>query len=95
MIGSTIIRIVYGLDTTGPEGEEYVRIAEDVMTCFNTIYEPGRYLVQTFPSLRHVPAWFPGARFQREFAAWRGRMQAMLDLPWAAAEARRVRTLRL
>ena len=94
MIGCTIIPIVYGLDTSGPEGESYVRIAEDAMDCFNVVIQPGRYLVQTFPSLRHIPAWFPGAGFQREFAAWKERVRAMLEVPWAAAEARRVRAFR-
>jgi hypothetical protein len=29
---------------------------------------PGRFLVNIFPSLRHVPSWFPGAGFQRFLA---------------------------
>lgn len=29
---------------------------------------PGRFLVETFPFLRYVPEWFPGAGFQRIFA---------------------------
>ena len=89
MIGTIIIRVVYGLDTSG-SGMEYVRIAEESMDCFNAVFEPGRYLVQTFPWLRFVPSWFPGAGFQREFAEWRPRVQSMRDVPWEAAVARKV-----
>ena len=89
MIGTIIIRIVYGLDTSG-SGMEYVHIAEDAMDAFNAAFEPGRYLVQTFPWLRFVPSWFPGAGFQRDFAEWRPRVQSMRDVPWEAAVARKV-----
>ena len=31
---------------------------------------PGKFMVEFFPWLRHVPAWMPGANFQRRFAEW-------------------------
>ena len=89
MIGTIIIRVAYGLDTSGP-GMEYIRIAEETTACFNAVFEPGRYLVKTFPWLHFVPSWFPGAGFQREFAKWRPRVQSMRDVPWEAAMARKV-----
>ena len=83
MIGAMIMRIVYGLDVYGPD-EKYIQIAEKSMECFSAVFNPGRYLVQTLPCLRFVPAWFPGAGFQREFAAWRPQVAAARDLPWEA-----------
>ena len=84
MIGAMIMRIVYGLDVYGPD-EKYIQIAEKSMECFSAVFNPGRYLVQTLPWLRFVPASFPGAGFQREFAAWRPQVAAARDLPWEAA----------
>ena len=34
-------------------------------------FVPGKFLVDVLPQLQHVPAWFPGAGFQRIFAQWR------------------------
>ena len=94
MIGAIIIRVVYGLDVYGPD-EKYVRIAEKSMECFSALFDPGRYLVHTLPWLRFVPAWFPGAGFQREFAAWKPQVTAARDLPWEAAAEKKVSCIRL
>ena len=59
----TIARVVYGIDIAGEVGKEYMRIVKRVAECINSAFRPGRYLVQTFPWLRLVPAWFPGAQF--------------------------------
>ncbi|RXW19106.1 hypothetical protein EST38_g6748 [Candolleomyces aberdarensis] len=32
---------------------------------FSDAVVPGRFLVNVFPSLKHVPSWFPGAGFKR------------------------------
>ena len=87
MVGTTIIRVAYGLDASdkGP-GYEYVLGAERAMHCFNTVFQPGRYLVQTFPWLRYVPAWFPGASFQRVAREARTLASAMKEAPYDAAK---------
>ncbi|RDX44537.1 cytochrome P450 [Lentinus brumalis] len=55
LIGAIIIRVSYGLEVIGGN-DKYIELAEDTMECFNTVFQPGRYLVQTFPSLRNVPS---------------------------------------
>ncbi len=85
-----IIRVAYGLEVIG-ENDKYIKIAEDAMDCFNIVFQPGRYLVQTFPSLRRIPSWFPGAGFKREFAAWFPVVRKIHEVPWEAAMAARVR----
>ena len=92
MIGAMIMRIVYGLDVYGPD-EKYMHIAEKSMQCFSAVFHPGTYLVQTLPWLRFVPAWFPGAAFQRQFAAWKPQVVAARDLPWEAVVERKVSRL--
>ena len=90
MIGAIIIRVAYGVDVEDKDSV-YIRIADRAMDCFNVVFQPGRYLVQTFPWMRHIPAWCPGAGFQREFNAWRPTVRSIHDIPWAAAMEAKVR----
>ncbi|KAH9937825.1 cytochrome P450 [Epithele typhae] len=96
LIGTVIIRIVYGLDVKdslpGCPPNKYISIAEESMSAFSVIFHPGQYYAQSFPWLRYVPAWFPGARFQRDFAAWRPIVRSMLNVPWKAAGKLTVRS---
>lgn len=80
-----IVRVAYGISATGEAGRKYIHIAEEAMDFIKKVFQPGTYLVETLPWLRFVPAWFPGATFQREFARWRLVAQAARDEPWEAA----------
>ncbi|KAI0705412.1 cytochrome P450 [Earliella scabrosa] len=40
---------------------------------------PGRYLVELFPFLRHVPPWLPGAGFRKQLAEWLRDVETMRD----------------
>ncbi|KAI0718537.1 cytochrome P450 [Cerioporus squamosus] len=84
MFGAVIMRIVYGLEV-GDNDDEYIHTAEEAITAFNVTFTPGKYLVETFPIMRFIPRWFPGAKFRREAAAWRPAVFRMRDLPWEAA----------
>ncbi|RPD69164.1 cytochrome P450 [Lentinus tigrinus ALCF2SS1-7] len=90
LIGAIIIRVAYGIKVVG-ENDKYIKIAEDAMDAFNIVFQPGRYLVQTFPSLRHIPPWFPGAKFGREFADWFPIVQKIHEVPWETAIAERLK----
>ncbi|KAI0634016.1 cytochrome P450 [Trametes polyzona] len=85
-IGSGILRIAYGIDIE-KENIPYMTIAEEALTTFAATFVPGKYLVETFPVLRLLPSWFPGARFKREGAAWKKKVQRLRDTPWDAAIA--------
>ncbi|KAI0352607.1 CyP450 monooxygenase [Trametes cingulata] len=63
---ATMFKIIYGMDV---QDEQDSRIAL-VEAAFEAIAEgiPGRFLVEMFPILRNIPAWFPGAGFQRVLA---------------------------
>ncbi|RDX45250.1 cytochrome P450 [Lentinus brumalis] len=70
LISAIIIRTTYGLQGAD-ENDVHIKITEDAMDCVNNVFKPGQpYLVQTFPSLRHIPSWFPGATFKHQFASW-------------------------
>lgn len=48
-----------------PEDDPLVNLAEESVTLTNTAAVPGRFLVDTVPVLQYIPAWVPGATFQR------------------------------
>ncbi|KAF9257842.1 cytochrome P450 [Marasmius fiardii PR-910] len=63
--GSVVLSVAYGLDIK-PKGDPYVAIADAAMHPLLEALVPGKYLVDSFPILKHIPSWFPGAGFQRK-----------------------------
>ena len=88
--GSTIMRIVYGLDVA-EKNDEYISLVEKGVDVFIRITVPGRYLVEALPFLRHLPSWFPCAKFRRDAAEWKKSVEAMRDVPFRAAKDKIVR----
>ncbi|KAI1788653.1 cytochrome P450 [Ganoderma leucocontextum] len=63
-IGGSIMDAVYGIEIKG-ENDQFVAFAEKGGRIFADVMAPGRYLVELFPILTLLPAWFPGANFKR------------------------------
>ncbi|KAI1790108.1 cytochrome P450 [Ganoderma leucocontextum] len=78
---STIMRISYGIKVAD-ENDQYVTAVEAGVATFNEAFVPGAFLVETFPILKHIPAWFPGAGFKRTAAAWKDIAHNMRDAPF-------------
>lgn len=89
MAGETILSIAYGLQIQG-ENDPYIKMARAGVQAFDNAAVPGAYLVDSFPILKYVPAWFPGASFKRKANAWRKISQDMIKLTYAAAKQRLV-----
>ena len=54
-----------------PYNDPYIAIAEEAIKAGAELVVPGAFLVDIFPILKYVPAWFPGANFQRKAAVMR------------------------
>ncbi|TFK74834.1 cytochrome P450 [Pluteus cervinus] len=54
---------IYGHDIKSMD-DPYVVLAEQSMTMMSAAAFPGAFLVNTFPILRFLPAWFPGTKFK-------------------------------
>lgn len=78
------MRITYGIEV-GSVDDEYVSIAEAALAVFSEAFIPGKYLVEMFPILRFLPAWFPGAKFKREGQIWAPAVHRLRDTPWENA----------
>ncbi|KZP27823.1 cytochrome P450 [Athelia psychrophila] len=63
-IGATIIDTAYGIKAL-PEDDPVINLADEAVRLAGITIIPGRFLVETLPILKYVPAWFPGASFQR------------------------------
>ncbi|KAF6752856.1 cytochrome P450 [Ephemerocybe angulata] len=66
LFGNIIMRTTYGIDDK-KKTAEFIQEAETLVRGVVDAKRPGRYLVNSFPFLKYIPAWFPGARFQRHF----------------------------
>ncbi|KAJ6585054.1 cytochrome P450 [Mycena capillaripes] len=64
---AVIMSTIYGYDIE-PSNDRFVAISENAVKKLSDSFFPGAAVVNTFPILRYLPSWFPGAGFQR-FAA--------------------------
>ncbi|KAG1747590.1 cytochrome P450 [Suillus lakei] len=61
---AVVLNLAYGSKVT--ENVDYfIGILREGFETNAILYQPGRWLVEVMPSLRFVPAWFPGADFKR------------------------------
>ncbi|TFK48003.1 cytochrome P450 [Heliocybe sulcata] len=76
-----ILDTMYGIDVVDRD-DPYVTIADKAMEAVVESATPGSFLVDSFPALKHVPSWLPGAEFQRKALQWKALMQDMHNKPF-------------
>lgn len=76
-----IMKRVYG-HTVSDNNDPYVRLVEEASQSTSEAAVPGAFLVDLFPSLKHVPEWMPGAGFKTKAKEWRKLSQAMINVPY-------------
>ncbi|KAJ6508665.1 cytochrome P450 [Mycena sanguinolenta] len=62
-----IMAMVYGYDIKSLHDDPIVHLQQESIKRLSESAIPGRFMVNVFPWLRHVPAWFPGAGFHQFF----------------------------
>ncbi|KIK65275.1 hypothetical protein GYMLUDRAFT_38707 [Collybiopsis luxurians FD-317 M1] len=80
--GGIILEIVYGYQIQD-ENDLYVQVADDAVLGMRESFIHGAFLVDYFPLLKHVPAWFPGASFKTKAELWARDTDRLLELPWS------------
>ena len=88
--GSGVMRVIYGIEVDD-EAVDYLGIAEDVMARFSEVFTPGKYLVETFPSLQYLCP--PRMGFKRDAEELRVVSLGMLNIPWNATRKAMVSSL--
>lgn len=84
------MRVAYGFDDV-ETNKALVSEAERLVSTFNEAVVPGRYLVNSFPSLGKIPDWFPGAGFKERFRELDRLNFYMLSSPFESAKKNLVR----
>lgn len=85
MIGAITISIGYGI-TIQSTNDPYIEIAEEALKGIAAAASPGTFLVESFPFLKYVPSFLPGAGFKRKAKVWRQWTQKMVHVPFLAAQ---------
>ncbi|KAL0577173.1 hypothetical protein V5O48_004812 [Marasmius crinis-equi] len=80
-LGGIILEIMYGYQTRS-EQEAYVQLADIATAGLVATGVHGMYLVDYFPVLGLLPAWFPGGRFKGQGDAWSKLSKGLRDRPW-------------
>jgi hypothetical protein len=75
-----IMKSMYGITIKGKD-DPLVTQHEEALELIGGAAIPGAYLVDIIPALRHVPAWMPGAGFQRIAAHCRELGKSMTEGP--------------
>ncbi|KZP19024.1 cytochrome P450 [Athelia psychrophila] len=83
--GASIMALAYGINVL-PSNDPYISVAEQGIARLAEATVPGAYLVDTFPLLKYVPAWVPGAGFQRKTQEWKKLAVELLNSPFDAVK---------
>ncbi|KAI3616408.1 cytochrome p450 [Moniliophthora roreri] len=83
---STIMNVTYGIEIAD-EDDHYITVAETALQGMAKAAHPGAFLVDIFPTLKHIPAWFPLAGFQRKAQHWRKSVMEMRNAPFDSVKA--------
>ncbi|EKM56476.1 uncharacterized protein PHACADRAFT_141167 [Phanerochaete carnosa HHB-10118-sp] len=79
-VGCVILKISHGYEVQ--EGHDpLVELVDTATEQFSLVTSPGAFLVDVFPLLRYVPAWMPGAGFQKKAREWRRMVERVSDEP--------------
>ena len=85
LVGSTALSMTYSINVQ-PYNDPYIKIAEEAVTAASKILIPGAFLVDIIPTLKYVPEWFPGAKFQSKAAMMRKHAATIRNTTFAATE---------
>ena len=77
--------IAYGIKVDSMDNE-YVELMESVIKSFGIIKTPGAFWIDSFPLMKYVPAWFPGAAARKFGESYKPLVQLMRDKPFYAAK---------
>ncbi|EKM54991.1 uncharacterized protein PHACADRAFT_208527 [Phanerochaete carnosa HHB-10118-sp] len=89
MAGYGVMRIAYGIEVA-EKNDPYIETVARVAEAIVEVCRPGAYLVDIMPFLKHVPEWFPGAKFQRDAKVWRKLMTDQHDKPFEFIKERMI-----
>ncbi|KAJ3505494.1 hypothetical protein NLJ89_g7384 [Agrocybe chaxingu] len=85
MAGAITLALAYGIEIHDLN-DPHIEIAEQALVGLAASAAPGAFLVDSIPILKYVPAWMPGAGFQKKAKEWSEWTRKLLEVPFAAAQ---------
>ncbi|KAF5311388.1 hypothetical protein D9758_018949 [Tetrapyrgos nigripes] len=82
---SIILYTTYGI-TEQEDMDAFIELVNNAAESLVT-FSHGIFLVDYFPWLRYVPAWFPGAHFKRKATHWSHFTSELANRPWNQLKA--------
>ena len=82
--------ILYGIPVDGPD-DSFIRRIDRANEEFSEMKVPGAFLADTFPILRHIPAWCPGGAAQRFASSYRLLADSLNEEPFNVVKQDMVR----
>ncbi|KAF8879140.1 cytochrome P450 [Infundibulicybe gibba] len=76
---------LWGLILVQEDEDPFVNLIEKANSNFSAATVPGAFLVDSFPSLRHLPEWLPGMGFKKLARAWAQDTSDMAEIPYSYA----------
>ena len=76
---------MYGINVA-PGDRHFVPLLHAALEGPTEAFMQGSFVVEHVPLLQYVPAWMPGAGFQKKFARWRRLATELLEKPFAEAK---------
>ncbi|KAF4572823.1 hypothetical protein EYR36_007333 [Pleurotus pulmonarius] len=80
-----VLTLAYG-HQVAERGDDYVSLADRALNGLQSAGIFGTYLVDYVPALKYIPAWFPGAGFQRQAKVWKKDTVDMAAKPYLMVE---------
>ncbi|ETW79565.1 cytochrome P450 monooxygenase 37 [Heterobasidion irregulare TC 32-1] len=77
-----IMQRVYGYTFEDAMKDPFVLVNKAASETTSTATVPGTFLVDTFPILKYVPEWMPGAGFKKIAREWRILQEAVVNRPF-------------
>ena len=87
---ATIMKIAYGISVQESD-DPYISMAELAFSGVAEAGIPGAFWVDSFPILKYVPSWFPGAGFQKKATRVREATNIMVEKPFCLVQEQLVR----
>jgi len=81
MMGALSIALAYGIDVKS-ENDPNIHYAEEAVKGLAGAANFSAFLVNSIPLLKHVPSWFPGAKWKKKAEMWSDWTVKMREIPF-------------
>ncbi|KZV85404.1 cytochrome P450 [Exidia glandulosa HHB12029] len=78
---ANVVQTSYGIDVA-LEDDPYVEMANEAIESLSPALFPGTFAIDWIPALKHLPTWFPGAKFKRDAAEWSKYPNGLVNIPF-------------